>query len=90
MCAYLQNRELFVFDGFAGADPTYRISVRVVNELASQNMFMHQLLLRPTEEELAITRRISPLFPPPDSSAFRSWTASIPKPPSSSPLRGSS
>jgi hypothetical protein len=24
-----------------------------INELASQNMFMHQLLLRPTEEELA-------------------------------------
>lgn len=53
MCAYLQNREVFVFDGFAGADPKYRIGVRVVNELASQNMFMHQLLLRPTEAELS-------------------------------------
>ncbi|NCB05278.1 MAG: phosphoenolpyruvate carboxykinase (ATP), partial [Clostridia bacterium] len=53
MRAYLQNRELFVFDGFAGADKKYRIGVRVVNELASQNMFMHQLLLRPTEAELA-------------------------------------
>ena len=53
MCAYLQNRELFVFDGFAGADKDYRIGVRVVNELASQNMFIHQLLVRPTEEELA-------------------------------------
>lgn len=52
MMAYLQNRELFVFDGFAGADPTYRIGVRVVNELASQNLFIHQLLLRPTQEEL--------------------------------------
>ena len=51
--AYLQNRDVFVFDGFAGADPKYRIGVRVVNELASQNMFIHQLLLRPTEEELA-------------------------------------
>ena len=53
MCAYLQNREVFVFDGFAGADPKYRIGVRVVNEMASQNMFMHQLLLRPTAEELS-------------------------------------
>ncbi|MEG2315754.1 MAG: phosphoenolpyruvate carboxykinase (ATP), partial [Clostridia bacterium] len=53
MCAYLQNRELFVFDGFAGADQQYRIGVRVVNELASQNLFIHQLLVRPTEEELA-------------------------------------
>ena len=40
------------FDGFAGADPKYALSVRVVNELASQNMFMHQLLLRPTQEQL--------------------------------------
>ncbi len=52
MCAYLQNRDIFVFDGFAGADPKYRIGVRVVNELASQNMFMHQMLLRPTQDEL--------------------------------------
>ncbi len=53
MCAYLQGRDLFVFDGFAGADKAHRIGVRVVNELASQNMFIHQLLLRPSEEELA-------------------------------------
>ncbi len=52
MCAYLQNRELYVFDGYAGADPKYRIGVRVINEMASQNLFMHQLLLRPTKEEL--------------------------------------
>ncbi len=52
MTAYLQGRELFVFDGFAGADPKYRLSVRVINELASQNLFMHQLLLRPTADEL--------------------------------------
>jgi phosphoenolpyruvate carboxykinase (ATP) len=36
--AYLQSRDLFVFDGFAGADSKYRLSVRVVNELASQNL----------------------------------------------------
>ena len=52
MTAYLQGREIFIFDGFAGADPKYALSVRVVNELASQNMFMHQLLLRPTQEQL--------------------------------------
>ena len=50
--AYLQNRELFVFDGFAGADPKYRQSFRIINELASQNLFIHQLLIRPTAEEL--------------------------------------
>lgn len=53
MMAYLQGREVFIFDGFAGADANYGLSVRFVNELASQNLFIHQLLLRPTEEQLA-------------------------------------
>ena len=51
-CAYLQGRDLFVFDGFAGADPAHRLPVRVINELASQNLFIHQLLVRPSEAEL--------------------------------------
>ena len=51
--AYLQNKDVFVFDGFAGANQKHRKSFRVINELASQNMFIHQLLIRPTEEELA-------------------------------------
>ena len=52
MMAYLQGREIFIFDGFAGADETYHLPVRVVNELASQNLFIHQLLVRPTEAQL--------------------------------------
>ncbi len=52
MMAYLQGRDIFVFDGFAGADETYHLPVRVVNELASQNLFIHQLLVRPTVEQL--------------------------------------
>jgi len=52
MVAYLQNREIFLFDGFAGADPKYTKAFRVINELASQNLFIHQLLLRPTPEQL--------------------------------------
>ncbi|HMM31529.1 MAG TPA: phosphoenolpyruvate carboxykinase (ATP) [Clostridia bacterium] len=52
MMAYLQGREIFIFDGYAGADEKYHLPVRVVNELASQNLFIHQLLLRPTEEQL--------------------------------------
>ena len=51
--AYLQNREIFLFDGFAGADPKYTRAFRIVNELASQNLFIHQLLRRPTAEQLA-------------------------------------
>ena len=52
MVAYLQNREVYVFDGFAGADSKYTKSFRVINELASQNLFIHQLLRRPTQEQL--------------------------------------
>ncbi|MDI6602028.1 MAG: phosphoenolpyruvate carboxykinase (ATP) [Thermoanaerobacteraceae bacterium] len=52
LLAYLQKRDLFVFDGFVGADPYYRLSLRVVNEYAYQNLFAHQLFIRPTDEEL--------------------------------------
>ncbi len=51
--AYLQNREIFLFDGMAGADPACTRKFRIVNELASQNLFIHDLLIRPTAEELA-------------------------------------
>ncbi|MCG7335950.1 phosphoenolpyruvate carboxykinase (ATP) [Sporosarcina sp. ACRSM] len=50
---HLKERdELFVFDGFAGADPASRLSIRVVNEFAWHNLFVHQLFIRPNEEEL--------------------------------------
>ncbi|MBS5083871.1 MAG: phosphoenolpyruvate carboxykinase (ATP) [Clostridiales bacterium] len=52
LTAYLQNRELYIFDGMAGADSSCTKKFRVVNEMASQNLFIHQLLIRPTAEEL--------------------------------------
>lgn len=52
LVAYLQNREIFIFDGFAGADKEYRLPIRVINEFASQNLFIHELLIRPSVEEL--------------------------------------
>ena len=53
LISYLQNREIFIFDGIAGADPSCRKKFRIINELASQNLFIHQLLIRPTEDEFA-------------------------------------
>lgn len=50
--AYLQGKEVFIFDGFGGADPKYAKGFRIINELASQNLFIHQLLGRPTKAEL--------------------------------------
>lgn len=52
MLAYVQGKNLYVFDGYVGADPNYQLSVRVINELASHNLFVHQMFLRPTAEEL--------------------------------------
>lgn len=51
---YLQGKDIYVFDGLAGADSKYQVSVRIVNELAHQNLFMHQLLVRPTTEQLEV------------------------------------
>ena len=52
MLAYLQNRELFVFDGYGGADPAYTRRFRIINEMASQSLFMHQMLIRLKPGEL--------------------------------------
>ena len=49
--AYLQGRDLFVFDGYAGANPKYRLPIRVVTEMAWHNLFAHQLFVRATPEE---------------------------------------
>ena len=49
---FLKDKDVFIFDGFAGADPRHTKKFRIINELASQNLFIHQLLIRPTAEEL--------------------------------------
>ncbi|CEH19476.1 phosphoenolpyruvate carboxykinase [Ceraceosorus bombacis] len=50
---YLNTREdIYVFDGFAGWDPKYRIKVRVICARAYHALFMHNMLIRPTAEEL--------------------------------------
>jgi phosphoenolpyruvate carboxykinase (ATP) len=49
---HLHGRELFVQDLFCGADPTYRLPVRFVNEYAWHNLFVRQLFIRPTALEL--------------------------------------
>jgi phosphoenolpyruvate carboxykinase (ATP) len=51
MVAYAQGRELFVQDLFGGADPTHRLPVRVVTELAWHSLFIQHLLIEPTAGE---------------------------------------
>ncbi len=49
--AHLGGRDLWVRDVFAGADPNYRIGVRVINENPWQNVFVNNMFIRPSVEE---------------------------------------
>jgi phosphoenolpyruvate carboxykinase (ATP) len=51
MMAYTSGRDLFVQDTFAGADPRYRLPVRVVNELAWHSLFARTMFISPEETE---------------------------------------
>jgi len=50
---YLNTRQrVFVIDGFAGWDTKYRIKIRVICARAYHALFMYNMLIRPTAEEL--------------------------------------
>tara|TARA_B100000809_G_scaffold195254_1_gene194598 strand:- start:3828 stop:5399 length:1572 start_codon:yes stop_codon:yes gene_type:complete len=44
---------LYVVDGFAGWDPKYRLKVRIICSQAYHALFMYNMLIRPTDAELA-------------------------------------
>ena len=48
----MKNQELFIFDGFAGADKRYQLPLRVVTMKSWQGHFSHNMFIRPTEKEL--------------------------------------
>ncbi|MEC3964850.1 phosphoenolpyruvate carboxykinase (ATP) [Flagellimonas halotolerans] len=50
--AYLNDKELYVRDSYACADPDYKLNIRVINEYPWSNMFAYNMFLRPTEVEL--------------------------------------
>ncbi|GAA0894266.1 phosphoenolpyruvate carboxykinase (ATP) [Fulvivirga kasyanovii] len=52
MVDYLSGKEIYVRDAYACADPNYRTNIRVVNEYAWSNMFVYNMFLRPTEDEI--------------------------------------
>jgi phosphoenolpyruvate carboxykinase (ATP) len=53
LLAYWQGRDLFVQDCFAGADPDYRLPLRVITETAWHSLFARDMFVRATAEELA-------------------------------------
>lgn len=51
---YLNTRSrIYVIDAYAGWDPKYRLKIRVVCARAYHALFMRNMLIRPTAEELA-------------------------------------
>lgn len=52
MKKFVEGKELFVFDGFVGADKENRLAIRVINDHAWQNLFARQLFIRPSAAEL--------------------------------------
>ncbi len=52
MMAHLRDREVFVQDLHAGADPDFRLNVRMVTELAWHSLFIRHLLRRPDAAEI--------------------------------------
>lgn len=49
--AHFRGRELFVFDGYAGAEPRHRLSVRVVTELAWHSLFARNMFVQESDGE---------------------------------------
>jgi phosphoenolpyruvate carboxykinase (ATP) len=54
--AYLQGKELFVQDCHVGADPRYRVPLRVISECAWHSLFARNMFLQAGPEELASHR----------------------------------
>ena len=52
MISYLNGKDIFTRDAFAGADKEYRLAVRVITEYPWSNMFAYNMFLRPTADEL--------------------------------------
>jgi phosphoenolpyruvate carboxykinase (ATP) len=49
MMAHTAGRDLFVQDTFGGADPRYRLPVRIINELAWHSLFARTMFISPAE-----------------------------------------
>ncbi len=49
---HLGDKDIYVFDGFAGADPKHRLAVRVITDTIWHALFAQTLFIRPTRQEL--------------------------------------
>ncbi len=51
LLGYLQGRDLFVQDVYAGADPEYRLPVRIITEYAWHSLFARNMFILPDSRE---------------------------------------
>jgi phosphoenolpyruvate carboxykinase (ATP) len=49
MSAFIEHKEVYVLDAWAGADPAYRLPIRVVNEFAWHNLFARNMFIPETD-----------------------------------------
>jgi len=63
----LEGKELFVLDCYAGADPAYRLPVRIINEFAWHNLFCRNLFI----DDPAAAAAASPQFTVIDAPNFK-------------------
>src|SRR5690606_7679794 len=52
MIHYFEGKEFYVRDCYACADWRYRLDLRVINEYAWSNLFVHNMFLRPEDKAL--------------------------------------
>ncbi|MFP5248407.1 MAG: phosphoenolpyruvate carboxykinase (ATP), partial [Acidobacteriota bacterium] len=52
--AHMAERDIYVMDLAAGADPAFRLPIQVICEYAWHALFVRQLFVRPEPEELAV------------------------------------
>ncbi len=52
MNAYLIGRDVYIKDAYACASEKYKLNIRIITEYSWQNLFAHNLFLRPTASEL--------------------------------------
>jgi phosphoenolpyruvate carboxykinase (ATP) len=67
LVASLRGKELFVLDCYAGADPAFRLPVRVVNEYAWHNLFCRNLFI----DDPAAAAAAAPEFTIIDAPSFK-------------------
>lgn len=67
VCAYLSEREIYSLDCYVGADPQYRLPVRVVTEFAWHNLFARDLFIVPDEAP----QQFAPEFTVVDAALFQ-------------------